>query len=377
MTRAPDRRALSRRKLLASLGGAGTLVLAGCSGDGQSGDGEGDEQPAQTTTASPTAEQTETRTSTPTASETRTATPTATESVDTGALEEQISDLSFEGRLFDTHAHWAGASDAGHSPLDPETFAARMAENDVGGCTLFTSSVDAANEYPSVLQQLATSKVEYLPFLQPQSRSHLVDGEVTTVYENHETAFMGIGEIIFYGGPMQGTSLTADPWPKLFQFAAEKDIPLMIHPTQAQESGLKTMLSEHPEAIVMAHGGEFNLEPRTLVPLLENHDNLYWTIDAGSMLNGLVLTASDASEFVSRYDQQKGEFKELVRQVLPPLMDAAPDRVMWGTDLATDWNTDERVYSRIIDWTQAAIDSLPSDQQEPYAYKNATRLFGL
>jgi predicted TIM-barrel fold metal-dependent hydrolase len=30
-----------------------------------------------------------------------------------------------------------------------------------------------------------------------------------------------------------------------------------------------------------------------------------------------------------------------------------------------------------MDWTQAAIESLPADQQDKYAYKNAKRLFGL
>lgn len=359
------RRSLSRRRVVRALGGTALAALAGCAGDDESDD------PVATTQAD------EASTSTP--ATTRTATPdeATVEGPDVDELEARLGDRSFEGQLFDTHAHWAGARDAGHARLDPQTFAARMAEHDVGACVLFTSSVDAAEQYPAVLEQLVTSDVAYLPFLQPQSLGHLQDGAVTTVHESHDGSFAGIGEIIFYGGPMQGTSITADPWPALFAFAAERDVPLMVHPTKAQADGLEEMLAAYPDATVMAHGGEFNLSPGTLRPLLEGHDNLYWTIDAGSMLNGLVLTASGPSEFASRYDQRAGEFHGLVEQVLPPLVQSAPDRVMWGTDLATDWNTDPQVYSRVMDWTRAAIESLPADQQDKYAYRNATRLFGL
>lgn len=360
------RRPVTRRQALRALGGASLVSLAGCSNDG-SGAGE--------TTGTSTGSTTPTGGHRPEPTDTATETPT--EDVDVEGLETELTDRSFEGRLFDTHAHWAGARDAGHVPLDPETFGTRMNENGVGASVLFTSSVEADQEYPAVLEQLSTTAVDYLPFLQPQSRSHLIDGGVTDVYKDHPAAFVGIGEIILYGGPMQGTSLTAEPWPELFAFSADEEVPLMIHPTQAQETGLETMLSDHPGATVMAHGGEFNLAQEKLVSLLEDHGNLYWTLDAGSMLNGLVLTASDASDFASRYDERKGEFDQLVEQVLPPLMDAAPNRVMWGTDVATNWNTDPAVYSRIMDWTQTAIESLPPDRRDKYAYENAKRLFGL
>lgn len=355
----------TRRHVLRALGGAGLVALAGCAGGDESVD-QGTTSPLPTTAP-------ETGTETPTES---TETP-ETAAADVDVLEESVSDRSFDGRLFDTHAHWAGAEDAGHQRLDPEDFAARMAEHDVGGCVLFTSSVDAVDAYPSVLDALATADVDYFPFLQPQSRVHLLDAEVTSVHDQHDPVFAGIGEIIFYGGPMQGTSLTAEPWPALFQYAAAGNVPLMIHPTTEQADGLETMLADYPDATVMAHGGEFNLSPETLQPILEAHENLYWTIDAGSMLNGLVLRASGAADFVSRYDRQVEEFHGLVEQVLPPLMESAPDRVMWGTDLATNWNTDPRVYSRVMDWTRAAIESLPSTYQQKYAAGNAKRLFGI
>lgn len=77
-------------------------------------------------------------------------------------------------------------------------------------------------------------------------------------------------------------------------------------------------------------------------------------VDAGSMLNGPVLTASDAEAFATPYDQRRDEFEQLVSQILPPLVEATPDRVMPGMDLATAWNTDPAVYSRVMDWAQAA-----------------------
>ncbi len=352
---------IGRRHFLRVAGVAGVAGIAGCGGD--------DSDDTETATGSPV------DTQEPAATPSATSTPTG--GPDTDELEATVSDLAFEGELFDTHVHWHGARDTRHEILSPAGLAEQYANEGVGATTLFTSSMEVASGYADVLETIAGSEYDYLPFLEPVTNEHLTQGEVTAVYEEHPDVFRGIGEIVFYGGPMAGTSLTADPWPHLFSFVAEQDIPLMIHPTQEQEEGLRTMLSEYPDATVMGHGGEFNLERGSLEPLLENNDNLYWTLDAGSMLNGLVLRASDADDFASTYDQQADQFEQLVEQTLPWMMEAAPDRVMWGTDLATAWNTDPKVVSRVMDWTQAALDSLPEDQRSKYAYENAKRLFGL
>lgn len=383
MVTSDENRTRCRRSVLRKLGAVGVFGIAGCSSDDGTNASDGSTTPTQTGGATATAQP---GTPTPGNEDTATpnddtATPEETATPDEGPsvseLESRVSSVSFEGTYLDTHVHWAGAEDTRHDVLDPGTLATRYGDNEVGAATVFTSSSDVASDYESVLQGLATDDTDYLPFLQPDTYEHLNQGKVTEVYESYPDVFRGIGEIVFYSGPFRGTSLTADPWPDLFAFAEEKDIPLMIHPTQAQEEGLKTMLGRYPNATVMAHGGEFNLSRRKLEPILENNDNLYWTLDAGSMLNGLVLRADDAADFASQYDGMASEFKGLVERTLPWMMNAAPDRVMWGTDLATAWNTDPKVISRVMDWTEAAVDALPADQQAKYTHENATRLFGL
>jgi hypothetical protein len=352
-----ERVPVGRRGFLRTVGVATVGAVAGCSGGG-SGDTE-------------TATRTQAETADPTA------TATATEAAyDIDALETSVTDISFEGDFIDTHVHWHGARDTRHNILSPETLAAEFGEENIGATALFTASTEVTAEYGAVLAQMDSAGTDFLPFLEPYD-DDLLEGNVTDVYAHHPDVFHGIGEIVFYGGAFKGTSLTANPWPELFEFSASEDIPLMIHPTLTQKSGLKTMLSRYPKATVLAHGGEYNLEQDVLKPILADHENLYWTLDAGSMLNGLVLQAADADDFASTYDQRKSDFHGLVERTLPWMMEAAPNRVCWGTDLATDWNTDPKVISRVMDWTQAALESIPEEQRDRYAYKNARELFGI
>jgi hypothetical protein len=352
-----DRGVVGRRWFLRSAGLATAGAVAGCSGGGS--------------------RDTETATNTQAGTTDPTATATATKAAyDIEALEASVTDVAFEGEFFDTHVHWHGARDTRHDILDPGTLAAEFGEEGVGATALFTASTEVTAEYGAVLEEMDSAGTDFLPFLEPYD-DDLLEGNVTDVYAQHPEVFHGIGEIIFYGGAFKRTSLTADPWPKLFEFSASEDIPLMIHPTLTQESGLKTMLSRYPNATVLAHGGEYNLKQDVLEPILADNENLYWTLDAGSMLNGLVLRAADAEEFAATYDERKSDFHNLVKSTLPWMMEAAPERVCWGTDLATDWNTDPKVISRVMDWTQAALDSLPETQREQYAYKNARELFDI
>lgn len=176
---------------------------------------------------------------------------------------------------------------------------------------------------------------------------------------------------------MERGSFTDPPRPRLFEYSAAKDAPLSTYPTERQATGLETMLSESPDATVMAHGGEFTLSRDVLEPVLEVNDNLYWTLDAGSMLNGLVLRASDTDDFAERHDNRKADFDRLVQWTLPWMMDAAPDRVTWGTDVAMDWNTEPKVMRRVMDWTASALESLPAEQRDGFAAENARGLFDL
>ena len=59
-----------------------------------------------------------------------------------------------------------------------------------------------------------------------------------------------------------------------------------------------------------------------------------------------------------------------------PLIQQYPDRIMWGTDLASTWHYDEAVTDVVIRISRRFIGRLPTDVQEKYAYQNAQRVFG-
>jgi hypothetical protein len=59
-----------------------------------------------------------------------------------------------------------------------------------------------------------------------------------------------------------------------------------------------------------------------------------------------------------------------------PVLQAAPDRVMWGTDVAFGWHLDEDVYGMLVDFSRRFVEQLPAELRDGYARLNAERLLG-
>jgi hypothetical protein len=121
---------------------------------------------------------------------------------------------------------------------------------------------------------------------------------------------------------------------------------------------------------------------------MAKYSNVYFTIDANdsiftSKLTGynLLFPGSAAADTAERFlaDVKKLGVQALVQNGLDNLMtllEAYPDRVMWGTDLSSTWHFDDDIFDTVINLSRAVIGQLPADLQEKYAYKNAQTLFG-
>ena len=149
----------------------------------------------------------------------------------------------------------------------------------------------------------------------------------------------------------------------------------MPHPTQKQASEIGTMLSRYPNTKVMLHGFELLGTP-DLVTLLRNHKNLYWTYDLATMLDGNLYVFQDSASFISWFDANKQQYLNSVRSKLLPLLEAAPVRVMWGTDLVAAWHGETAVFSRLMEFSRSLVDSLPAEHRDNFASANALRIFG-
>ena len=369
-----DHHSVGRRAFLA-LTGLAAMALAGCQ---TSGAPEPTPTTAERETDSATARPTRqpTRTNTPgaaTATEPPTESATETPTTPTAA-ERSLASLSFEGEWFDTHAHWRMADTFNYDDYATEDLTARQAEHGVGATVLFVTRRPFVNAYQETVETLATPDVDYLPFFFPGGfRSAR---QRRGFFDEMHPIDHGIGEVTFYAGREQGKALTDDPFPEYFQLAAEEDLVLMLHPTEQQADGLGPMLEQYPEATLLLHGHELLGTGDHLRALLREHDNLYWTYDTATMLGGLTVRAAGKSDFIDRFEADRDRYRRRVTQRLPPLLEAAPDRVMWGTDIVADWHVDPDVYSRLLAFSEDVRDALPTEHRDPFAYENAVTLFG-
>jgi predicted TIM-barrel fold metal-dependent hydrolase len=354
-------RSLSRRRYLA-LTGSGLSVFAGCSG------GSADQDERTTTAATETATQSPTPTSQPT--ETETPTPTQGRSAAVTQMESQLASVSFDGEYFDTHAHWLPSM----GPDIPSTYAPVMDEYDVGATVLFSPSAQAAQNYESFLERLTDPGVEYLPFMSAPPPGRQLGSELRALYEDKPDAFWGIGEWKPQNKPFP--PFDGPRYTKLWELSADLDVPVMFHPKPSQEGTVEPALQAHPDATFILHGSGPGLGP-TLPRLLREYDNLYWQMDVGVMFNGVFLRLRSASEFIDWYESNASDLITSYQRVLPKLLDAAPKRVMWGTDIAKPWNLDDEVFSRVMTFTEEVLEGVPEKHHAAYKHENALRLFGL
>lgn len=59
-----------------------------------------------------------------------------------------------------------------------------------------------------------------------------------------------------------------------------------------------------------------------------------------------------------------------------PLVDAAPDKVMWGTEIGPEYAFDPQVFDRAVKISRLVIAGFDKEHQEGVGYKNALRVFG-
>jgi hypothetical protein len=121
---------------------------------------------------------------------------------------------------------------------------------------------------------------------------------------------------------------------------------------------------------------------------MAKYTNVYFTIDANdsiftSKLTGynLLFPGTEAADTAERFlaDLKKVGTQALVQNGLDNLMtllEAYPDRVLWGTDLSSTWHFDQTVFDAVIKLSRLEIGQIPAEYREKYAYKNAQALFG-
>lgn len=95
---------------------------------------------------------------------------------------------------------------------------------------------------PTMLQAVVENNPgRFIPFYNgdPNTIGEISVENLQTILDaDSDQLFRGIGEFAFYQDPLSGTLLTADPWPEVFQWAADNELIIMIHLNQDQGTEL-------------------------------------------------------------------------------------------------------------------------------------------
>ena len=325
-------------------------------------------------------------------------------SVDFPSVEER-----YDGPLFDAHLHLVGA-DSGDmindqedrlfiNPKNADKFFASMDKQGVIGMIGFFP-VHHENFFPGkdwddvFLEQTEDVVDRYcdriIPFLYPTSlivvspttklRIELIDNYI----KDSLFPFRGIGEL--HGGDYPGEDvplyvgykLNDQVMFELYDYAAENNLVMMIHPRAIDLEDLRDALAHNRKTVFLLHGagGADGIET-FLSTLFQENENLYYSLDA-LLLGDNNVAQDDMTKKAFMNNLQSNEvYYGLLATALhnwKPLIEEYPDRMMWGTDVLYSWHFEHEVYSELAWFARDFIGGLSPEVQERFGYKNAERL---
>ena len=248
--------------------------------------------------------------------------------------------------------------------------------------------IDAAQKHPSRI----------VPFFNPgiggEEVEQYLGDELTSMYSNTLSASRQVAGVEFIKGfgevETQEWSVQHNDQKvrQLIDIAQTNDLYFMFHPVANKIDDVKKIVEAYPNTIFLIHMYREDLDKSMpkLITILKEHENLYFSIDAAHILyvngNDIIYTydgtnkESSISKFVSSIDSQE---KSIIRNGIAaykPLVDAVPDKVMWGTEIGPEYAFDARVFDRAVKISRFVIAGFNNEHQEAVGYKNALRVFG-
>ena len=144
------------------------------------------------------------------------------------------------------------------------------------------------------------------------------------------------------------------------------------HVGEGHQENMARALQRFPEITFIVHGD--GVRPY-IHGLMDDYPNIYFTFNDIFDEHSPLFRFGDKEEFMSA---MRGDWDRLLENAVDlykPMIEAHPDRYMWGTDRADiAWNYDEDIGQLLAEFGRAFIGMLDSEVQEQVAYKNAELL---
>ncbi len=312
---------------------------------------------------------------------------------------------SYTGPMIDSHLHIANIPDAdvGASPEELEEEAGDRPSLGVNitipeiACVLQSEGTQSAISffpvYPDVpdpaehMVEVADRTMDlypdlFIPFIMPPDDDGNPEGfptvDATTLQEMLEYAphlFDGYGEIGLYerDGGAPELSPDDDRLLEIYPIIEDEMMAVYFHPGDGQDDNLARVLEQYPDVAFLVHGDQIQPD---IVELMDEYSNIYFTMNDLYGDEWLLRREVTPEEFLEYFE----DFEPLIEKDLElyeDMIQAHPDRFMWGTDRGGEalWTYDVEVGKMLADYGRAFIGRLDPDVQENFAYKNAQRLF--
>jgi len=174
---------------------------------------------------------------------------------------------------------------------------------------------------------------------------------------------------------------------QLVNLAKRNNIDVMFHPVADKADDVQKIVEAYPDTIFLIHLYREDLEDvkNKWITLLTENENLYFSMDAAHIIHidGDVIYEFDSANkessiqrFVSYYDSKEKTIIANAIKAYKPLVDAAPNKVMWGTEIGPEYAFDPQVFDRAVKASRLVIAGFNKEDQEAVGYKNALRVFG-
>lgn len=177
---------------------------------------------------------------------------------------------------------------------------------------------------------------------------------------------------------------------QLIELAEKNNLHFMFHPVASKIDDVEKIIEAYPNIIFLIHMYREDLDDsrNQLIKILKEHDNLYFSMDAAHILfdnslgGDLVYVydsknkQSSIDKFVSTFDSKEKAMTANAIQAYKPIVDAVPDKIMWGTEIGPEYAFDSKVFDRAVKISRFVIAGFDQEHQEAVGYKNALRIFG-
>ncbi len=301
----------------------------------------------------------------------------------------------YDGPLIDSHVHMPVASKIVSTISEKAGFANMPAYDkdfsiDYIACLFEREGITKAfgfNVVPKYLTRKSLKKVlsnekrhgeKFVHFFQPTPLASLNQSveKIDDILTKNADVFKGYGEVKFAFNEIENQGIVDEHYLKSYALADKHKTIIMMHPGRQHEEQVKFILEKHPNLNFLFHGGEIR---EWIFDVLKEYENAFYSVEPNNYIFGW----SEGDHY--KDNPTKDEFlaymelnyEQTLQQELAfwrPIINAQPDKFLWGTDRWYRWHFDEQVGGWLEEFGRAFIGNLNQSIQEDFAHRNAQRI---